>query len=183
MSFRLIETYFEDEVKVISPTVFTDARGYFAMTYREDDYAAMGLPTHYPQDSQSFSARNVLRGLHFQLTPPMGKLMRVTRGAAFLVAVNINPDSPFFLRHAACFATDTNMQQLYAPAHYARGFYSMADDTIVQYKCTGLYDPKGDAGIRWDDPAIGISWPAPYPMLSDKDKNAPTVDEYLRRKA
>lgn len=148
--------------------------------YRNDDFAELGLPTEFVQDNHSYSAKNVVRGLHFQLSPPMGKLMRVTSGRAFLVTVDMRQDAAPFLKWVGIEASEDNMVQVWPPAEFARGFAALEDNTVVQYKCTGLYDPKGDAGVLWNDPAIGVNWPVTVPILSDKDRNARTVAEYVR---
>ena len=180
-SFKLDAEYF-GAVKVISPVkVFHDHRGFFMTAYRDDDFAKLGLPTKFVQDNHSCSAKNVVRGLHFQLNPPMGKLMRVTSGRAFLVAVDMRQGSPTFLKWIGVEASAENFVQVWAPAEFARGFCALEDNTVVQYKCTGLYDPAGDAGVLWNDPTIGVVWPVKTPVLSDKDRKAPTVKEYLSR--
>jgi len=179
--FKIVAEYFGGEVKVIAPTRFPDSRGFFAIEYRKDEFRELGLPTEFVQDNFSRSADNVLRGLHFQIQPPMGKLMRVTSGRAWLVTVDLRKGSSTFLNHTVIEATEGNGLQVWAPANFARGFYSFEDDTEVRYKCTGFFDKDGDKGIRWNDPDIGIKWPTDTPYLSDRDRNAPTVEEYFGR--
>lgn len=177
--FKIEGEHFAGAVKVLSPTkVFGDNRGYFATVYREDDFQEMGLPK-FVQDNHSCSKKNVIRGLHYQLNPPMGKLMRVTCGEAFLVAVDLRKGSPTFLQWMGVHANEDNKLQVWAPAEFARGFCALSDRTEVQYKCSGLYDQRGDLALRWNDPAIGIKWPVDFPIVSEKDSHTPTVEEFL----
>lgn len=176
-----IESKFLRDVVVLVPDIFQDARGFFMETFREDQFRAHDLPTHFVQDNHSRSARGVLRGLHFQWDPPMGKLMRVTQGSAFLVAVDIRKGSPSLGKWAGVEASAENRRQVWAPAGFARGFCVLSDVAEIQYKCTGIYSNKGESGIRWDDPEIGIGWPIPDVLLSEKDRNAQTLAEWLAR--
>ena len=180
MIYRIESEHFGGAVKVISLDVFSDNRGYLSIPFRQDEFAALGLPTEFVQDNHSRSIKNVVRGLHFQLDPPMGKIMRVTRGTAWLVTVDLRQDSPTFLQYLGVMANAENQRQVWAPAEFARGFAAMEDNTEVQYKCTGMFDKAGDSAIRWDDPAIGIAWPVGNPILSEKDINAPSVAEFFR---
>jgi dTDP-4-dehydrorhamnose 3,5-epimerase len=166
-------------VKLIVPTVFKDFRGSYTPTYRKDDFEELGLPTEFVQDNHSRSLKDVVRGLHFQLDPPMGKLMRVTRGEAILVAVDIRPQSATFLDWVQTYATEWNMYQVWAPAGFARGFRALCDDTEVQYKCTAQFNPTADGAIRWNDPKIGVDWGIETPILSTKDKRAQSVQGYI----
>jgi dTDP-4-dehydrorhamnose 3,5-epimerase len=167
------------DVVVLVPDIFQDARGFFMEAYREDQFKALGLPTVYVQDNHSKSSKGVVRGLHFQWEPPMGKLMRVTAGAAFLVAVDIRKGSPTLGKWVGVEASAENRRQVYAPAGFARGFCALTDGTEIQYKCTGIYSNKGESGIRWNDPAIGVEWPVKDPIISDKDTKARLLSEWL----
>src|ERR1700680_3222888 len=167
-----IESRFLDDVVVLVPDAFRDARGFFMETFREDQFQAYGLPTHFVQDNHSRSAKGVLRGLHFQWEPPMGKLMRVSLGSAFLVAVDIRKGSPTLGKWVGIEASDENRRQVWAPAGFARGFCVLSDVAEIQYKCTAIYSSKAESGIRWNDPAIGIKWPLTDVIVSDKDRNA-----------
>jgi dTDP-4-dehydrorhamnose 3,5-epimerase len=169
------------DVLLVVPDVFEDARGFFMEVYREDVFAAAGLPTKFVQLNHSRSARGVTRGLHFQWDPPMGKLMRVTQGEAFLVAVDIRKESPTLGRWFGTEISAQSKRQLWAPAGFARGFCVLSEFAEIEYLTTGIYNAKGEAGIRWDDPAIGISWPVETPTLSDRDRIAPTLAEWLLR--
>lgn len=166
---------------MIVPEVAGDARGFFSETWRADQFAALGLPTEFRQDNHSGSAQHVVRGLHFQYDPPMGKLMRVSHGAAFLVAVDVRPGSPTLGRWVGIEASAENRRQVWAPAGFARGFCVLSDYAEVQYKCTAEYNAATDVGIRWDDPAIGVEWPVSNPILSARDRAAPTLAEWLAR--
>ena len=176
-----IENRFLKDVVVLVPDVFQDSRGFFMETFREDQFKALGLPTHFVQDNHSRSGKGVVRGLHFQWDPPMGKLMRVTAGSAFLVAVDIRKGSPTLGQWVGVEASAENRRQVWAPAGFARGFCVLSDVAEIQYKCTGIYSNKAESGIRWDDPAIGIEWPLQDVSLSDKDRNAQTLARWLAR--
>jgi dTDP-4-dehydrorhamnose 3,5-epimerase len=169
------------DVIVVVPDIFQDSRGFFMETFREDQCEALGLPTRFVQDNHSKSAKGVIRGLHFQWEPPMGKLMRVTQGSAFLVAVDIRKDSPQLGKWAGVVASADNRRQVWAPAGFARGFCVLSEFAEIQYKCTGLYNIKGESGILWNDPAIGIEWPIPgsEAQLSAKDVKAQTLAQWL----
>jgi dTDP-4-dehydrorhamnose 3,5-epimerase len=174
-----IESRHLGDVTVLASEVFEDARGFFMEVYRADQYKALGLPTEFVQDNHSRSKQGVVRGLHFQWDPPMGKLMRVTYGSAFLVAVDIRKGSPTLGRWFGVEVSAQDKRQVWAPAGFARGFCAVSDFAEVQYKCTGIYNPKGESGIRWNDPKIGIHWPVKEPELSGKDRQAQTLDEWL----
>jgi dTDP-4-dehydrorhamnose 3,5-epimerase len=174
-----IESKYLNDVLVIVPDIFRDGRGFFSETFRVDEFKALGLPTEFVQDNHSGSAKGVVRGLHFQWEPPMGKLMRVTRGSAFLVAVDIRKGSPTLGQWVGVEATTENRRAVWAPAGFARGFCTLTEGTEIQYKCTGIYNGKAESGIRWDDPAIGIQWPLTDVIVSEKDRNARTLKEWL----
>jgi dTDP-4-dehydrorhamnose 3,5-epimerase len=172
------------EVLVVEHEVFEDDRGFFMEVYRADhfaEFADQGLPTQYVQLNHSRSAKGVTRGLHFQWDPPMGKLMRVIGGEAFLVAVDIRPGSPTLGRYESVIASDRNRLQLWAPASFARGFCVLSDVAEVEYLTTGTYNSAGESGIRWNDPRIGIDWPVTEPILSRKDTEAQSLEEWLAR--
>jgi dTDP-4-dehydrorhamnose 3,5-epimerase len=176
-----VESRHLGDVVVLVPDVFQDSRGFFMETYREDQFKALSLPSQFVQDNHSRSAKGVLRGLHFQWDPPMGKLMRVTLGSAFLVAVDIRKGSPTLGKWFGAEVSVENRRQVWAPAGFARGFCVLSDFAEIQYKCTGLYSSKAESGIRWDDPQIGVEWPVSEPSLSAKDQNAQTLDQWLAR--
>jgi len=169
------------DVIVVKPDVFKDERGFFTEVYRKDRFKELGLPESFVQLNHSGSVRNVLRGLHFQWEPPMGKLMRVTRGKAFLVAVDIRKGSPTLGRWFGLDVSAENRTQVWAPAGFARGFCVLSDYAEIQYLCTGTYNNKGESGILWNDPEIGIKWPVKAAIISQKDENAQTLAQWLKR--
>lgn len=175
----VIESRELGDVCVLVPQVFQDERGFFTEVFRADQFEALGLPTEFGQDNHSGSVRGVLRGLHFQWDPPMGKLMRVTRGTAFLVAVDIRKGSPTLGKWFGAEVSVENRKQIWAPAGFARGFCTLSDFAEIQYKCTGIYNNKGESGIRWDDPDVGIQWPITDVQLSEKDRKAQTLKQWL----
>jgi dTDP-4-dehydrorhamnose 3,5-epimerase len=174
-----IESRHLGDVVVLLPEVFQDSRGFFTETYREDQFAEMGLPTRFVQDNHSRSVKGTVRGLHFQWEPPMGKLMRVTLGTAFLVAVDIRKGSPTLGKWAGVEASAESRKEVWAPAGFARGFCVVSEHAEIQYKCTGLYNNRAESGVLWNDPAIGIDWPVKDPILSDKDRKAQTLEQWL----
>ena len=174
-----IESRHLGEITLLAPEVFEDERGFFMETFRADQFKTLGLPSEFVQDNHSGSTKNVLRGLHFQWDPPMGKLMRVTYGRAFLVAVDIRKGSPTLGQWFGLEVSAANKRQVWAPAGFARGFCVLSDVCEIQYKCTGIYNKMGEGGIRWNDPEIGIPWPIQNPVLSAKDAHAPTLREWL----
>jgi dTDP-4-dehydrorhamnose 3,5-epimerase len=180
MEFR-IESKSLRDVVVVVPEIFQDDRGFFLETYREDQFRALGLPTQFVQDNHSRSVKGVIRGLHFQWEPPMGKLMRVSLGSAFLVAVDIRKGSPSLGQWVGVEASAENRRQVWAPAGFARGFCVLSDFAEIQYKCTGIYNGKAESGILWNDTEIGIAWPISVSeaQLSDKDRKAPTLAQWL----
>jgi dTDP-4-dehydrorhamnose 3,5-epimerase len=173
-----IESQHLNGVVVLVPEVFEDERGFFMEAYRADKFAELGLPTDFVQDNHSRSVRNVIRGLHFQWEPPMGKLMRVTLGTAYVLAVDIRKGSPTFGQWVGTEASAENKRQVWAPAGFARGFCVLSDVAEIQYKCTGIYNNKAESGVLWNDPAIGIEWPTNNPILSAKDAKAQTLAEW-----
>jgi len=169
------------DVVLIEHEAFEDERGYFMEAYNRAEFRAHGLPDVFVQLNESRSGKNVVRGLHFQWDPPMGKLMRVVEGAAFLVAVDVRHDSPTVGKWVAQAFSADDKKQLWAPAGFARGVCTLREGTRVQYLCTGSYNGSAEGGIRWNDPAVGIPWPVAEPLVSAKDRNAPTLREWLAR--
>ncbi len=180
MRIKIESTHINGDVIVVVPEIFRDERGFFSEVYRADQFKSLGLPTNFVQDNHSRSAKGVLRGLHFQWEPPMGKLMRVTVGAAFLVAVDIRKGSPTLGQWFGIEVSAENMRQVWAPAGFARGFCVLSEYAEIQYKCTGIYNSKCESGILWNDPEIGIKWPITNPILSDKDTRAMTLSEWIK---
>jgi dTDP-4-dehydrorhamnose 3,5-epimerase len=178
MGFGIKPTHLCDVVVVV-PTFFRDDRGFFVETYREDHFRQLGLTSTFVQDNHSGSTKGVIRGLHFQWDPPMGKLMRVTRGTAFLAAVDIRKDSPTLGQWVGINASAEDGTQVWAPAGFARGYCAISDYVEVQYKCTGVYNSKCESAIRWNDPDIGVQWPIVNGQLSNKDRTAQTLEQWL----
>jgi dTDP-4-dehydrorhamnose 3,5-epimerase len=176
-----VESRHLENVVVLVPEIFQDSRGFFMETFREDQFKTFGLPCHFAQDNHSRSVKNVIRGLHFQWDPPMGKLMRVSMGAAFLVAVDIRKGSPTLGEWFGIEASAENRRQVWAPAGFARGFCVLSEIAENQDKCTGLYSSKAESGIRWNDLQIGIKWPTNAPSLSEKDEKAQSLEQWLAR--
>ena len=176
-----VESEHLNGLSVLVPEVFEDARGFFLESFRVDQFRELGLPHEFVQDNHSRSSRGVLRGLHFQWDPPMGKLMRVTLGSAYLVAVDIRKGSPSLGQWYGVEVSAENKKQVWAPAGFARGFCVLSEFAEIQYKVTGLYNSKAESGIRWNDPNIGIRWPISDPILSGKDEKAQTLAQWLER--
>ncbi|MBI4810026.1 MAG: dTDP-4-dehydrorhamnose 3,5-epimerase [Ignavibacteriales bacterium] len=181
MPFKIESTHLNGIV-VLKTEVFEDDRGFFLEVFREDQFKSMGLPSYFPQDNHSRSVRGVIRGLHFQWDPPMGKLMRVIYGTAFLVAVDIRKGSPTLGKWFGIEVSADNKLQVWAPPGFARGFCVLSEVGEIQYKCTGIYNNKGESNIIWNDPTIGIEWPISKPILSEKDTKAKTFKEWLASK-
>lgn len=180
MPFQIETEYFDGAVKLLNTITFPDDRGYFMEVYRQDQFQALGITDQpFLQDNHSRSTKGVVRGLHFQHTQPMAKLMRVTVGTALLVAVDIRKGSPTLGQYVMVEASAENKKQLWALPSFARGFCVVSDIAEIQYKCTAIYNKAGEGGIRWNDPQIGIQWPVENPILSPKDDQAPTLAEWL----
>ena len=154
---------------IIEPKVFGDARGFFLETWNRSRYREVGLHDDFVQDNVSFSCRGTLRGLHFQNPNPQGKLLQVLLGEVFDVAVDIRRSSPTFGKWHGLVLSAENKRQFYIPSGFAHGFAVLSETALFQYKCTGLYSPKDEMAIRWDDPDIGIQWPLKEPLLSERD--------------
>jgi len=163
---------------LLEPAVHGDARGFFMETFRADVAAANGIPLEFVQDNHSRSRRGTLRGIHFQTHPGQGKLVRVARGAVWDVAVDLRRDSPTFGQWEAITLDDESGRMLYIPVGFGHGFLVLSDVADFVYKCTAYYDPATEAGIRFDDPAVGVEWPSDVELLySERDRTAPTLAE------
>ena len=156
-------------VLVVEPRVFGDARGFFTETFNTRSLAGSGIPAVFVQDNHSRSSRGVLRGLHYQLQSPQGKLVHAARGRIFDVAVDIRVGSPNFGKWVGVELNDENLYSLWIPPGFAHGFCVMSDVADVIYKCTTLYEGADDRGVLWSDPRIGIEWPERNPTISAKD--------------
>ena len=167
------------ELKLITPAIFRDERGFFSQTYQRKALADVGIDRTFVQDNHSLSrSKGVLRGLHFQIPPhPQGKLVRVIRGAIFDVAVDIRHGSPTFGSHVSVVLSADNWSQFWVPEGFAHGYCTLEPETEVIYKVTDNYAPECDRGLAWDDPALGIAWPIAQlePILADKDRRHPRL--------
>ena len=171
---KVIETPLAGVV-VLEPKVHSDSRGFFLETFHEDTLQEAGIVERFVQDNHSRSSRGVLRGLHYQLTQPQGKLVRVVSGAVFDVVVDVRNGSPTFGQWYGETLSDENMRMLYAPVGFAHGFVVLSETADFVYKCTDYYHPESEQGILWNDPAIGIDWPISDVQLSEKDQNSPLL--------
>jgi len=178
MGLKVEKSTLED-VLIVSHQVFEDSRGFFMEVYHQDLFEKAGLPSNFVQLNLSRSSKGVLRGLHFQWEPPMGKLMRVTVGKAFLVAVDIRKNSPTLGQWVGIELSEDIKKQVWAPAGFARGFCVLSSVAEIQYLCTGTYKADCESGICWNDPDIGIQWPISEPITSEKDKNAQSLTQWL----
>jgi len=168
------------DVILIEPKVFGDARGFFMESWERRKFAEAGIDFDFVQDNHSRSKRNALRGLHYQVQQPQGKLVRVTYGEVFDVAVDLRRSSPTFGKWVGEYLSAENKRMLWVPPGFAHGFYVTAEIADFQYKCTDYYAPEAERSVRWDDPGIGIQWPIAEngrPILSEKDRAAPFLEE------
>ena len=163
------------EVLLVEPDIFRDERGFFMESFHAGKYPQHGLPGSFLQDNHSRSSRGVLRGLHYQLEHPQGKLVRVVTGEVLDVAVDIRKGSPRFGEAVSVVLSADDPRQLYIPPGFAHGFCTLSEQADFLYKCTELYAPGDEYGIAWDDPDIAINWPQMDFFLSDKDKQNPRL--------
>jgi len=173
--------YIKTEIEgvfIIEPKVFSDNRGYFFESYRQDEFDANIGKINFIQDNESKSAYGVLRGLHYQKPPfSQSKLVRVVYGKVLDVAVDIRKDSPTFGKHIAVELSGENKRQFFIPRGFAHGFAVLSDEVVFQYKCDNYYNRESEGGIAWNDPAMGIDWKIENPLLSEKDKNNPLLKD------
>jgi len=176
-----VETCNIEGLKVITPTVHGDARGYFMEVYNANDFREAGIDVEFVQDNQSASKRGVLRGLHFQKEFPQDKLVRVVRGEVYDVAVDLRAGSPTFGQWYGVLLSEENKKQFFVPKNFAHGFLVMSDYAEFAYKCSDFYHPNDEGGVMYNDPDIGVEWPIAEDMeilLSDKDKKQQSFAEY-----
>lgn len=169
------------DLYVIEPTVFGDHRGYFMETYNKNDFFEAGLTMEFVQDNESFSSKGVLRGLHFQKTKPQGKLVRVTQGEVFDVAVDLRKSSETYGQWYGVILSAEKKNQFYVPEGFAHGFLVLSETATFVYKCTNFYDPSDEGGLAWNDASIGVEWPITQDMtvsLSEKDKKNPAFGTF-----
>ena len=164
-------------VLIFEPKVFGDSRGFFKETFQSERYREAGIEYTFVQDNYSRSQKGVLRGLHFQITKPQGKLVSCPKGAVFDVAVDIDPESTTYGQYVGVELTEENHKQLWVPPGYAHGFCVLSETADFQYKCTDYYDPSDEGGVIWNDPDVAIEWPIANPSLSSKDALLPTLSE------
>jgi dTDP-4-dehydrorhamnose 3,5-epimerase len=166
---------------LLESTLHLDERGLFMEEYKKSDFVANGIPQEFVQDNLSLSQKGVLRGLHFQYPPSsQGKLVRVIKGSVWDVAADIRPGSKTYGKWVGVTLDDTARAILYVPSGFAHGFIALADDTILAYKCTAEYDQSRDAGVRWNDEELAISWPGAAPIVSAKDQALPRLRDLGR---
>ena len=174
---KVIETALPG-VLIIEPKAFGDHRGFFLETFQVERYREAGITLPFVQDNHSRSQRGVLRGLHFQKTRPQGKLVSVSRGAVYDVAVDIDPSSATHGKFVGVELNDDNHRQMWVPPGYAHGFCVLSEVADFQYKCTDFYFPADEGGLAWNDPDVGIPWPIEAPQLSAKDANNPRLRDF-----
>ena len=165
------------DVKLIEPRVFGDDRGFFLESWNQSAFEAEGIAARFVQDNHSRSARGVLRGLHYQMSPAQGKLVRVVAGAVFDVAVDMRKSSPTFGQWVGYELSAQNHRMLWVPQGFAHGFLTLEDGTDFLYKCTDFYAPASEHCLAWDDPAVGVEWPLDgmTPLVSAKDQVGKTL--------
>ena len=176
-----VETCEIEGLKVITPAVFGDARGYFMETYQYEDFKAAGIDVTFVQDNQSASKRGVLRGLHFQINHPQDKLVRVIKGEVYDVAVDLRKDSPTFGQWQGVLLSEENKKQFFVPKGFAHGFLVLSEYAEFCYKCSDFYHPGDEGGLIYNDPEIGVEWPITPDMeliFSDRDKLWGGIKEY-----
>ena len=176
-----VETCEIEGLKIITPTVFGDTRGYFMETYNYNDFKAAGIPEVFVQDNQSASKKGVLRGLHFQKHFPQDKLVRVIRGEVYDVAVDLREGSRTFGQWYGVLLSEENKKQFFIPKGFAHGFAVLSEEAIFQYKCDEYYAPDYEGAICYDDPDLGIDWKLPLEdvILSEKDKKHPRLRDAI----
>ena len=167
-------------VLLIEPQIFGDSRGWFFETYNEERYRSAGICETFVQDNQSFSQKNVVRGLHFQKPPfTQAKLVSVIQGAVLDVAVDLRAGSPTYGQYVSAVLTGENHHQLFVPKGFAHGFSVLEDNTVFAYKCSNLYNKESEGNIVYNDPDIHVEWGVENPILSEKDKVGPTLREFV----
>ncbi len=165
------------EVIIIEPDIFPDERGYFMETYHQEKFTGGGIDIRFVQDNQSMSARGTLRGLHYQIKRPQGKLVRVLLGEVFDVSVDIRRSSPNFGKWFGITLSADNKKGIYIPPNFAHGFCVLTDKAEFFYKCTDFYEPDYERAIRWDDQDLAIDWPIRDPILAEKDATCPSLKD------
>ena len=181
MKVKSIERTLIPDVLIITPEIFKDDRGYFFESFNINDFERLGLPTKFVQDNQAFSQKGTLRGFHYQLKHPQGKLVRTVQGEVFDVAVDIRVGSPTFGRAVGTILSDTNNKIMFVPEGFAHAYLVLSKEALFQYKCTEVYHPEDEYGIIWNDQELNIGWPIKVPVLSIKDRELPTLKQINKR--
>jgi dTDP-4-dehydrorhamnose 3,5-epimerase len=180
--FKLIETPISGLI-IIETKIFKDDRGFFIESYNKEAFRRLGINTEFVQDNHSFSKKGVLRGLHFQLKYPQGKLVRVISGRVFDIAVDLRKESPTFGKWFGVELLGDNGLQFYIPPGFAHGFIALEDSTHFFYKCTNYYHPEDESGIIWNDSTLNVKWPVDQVsklIISEKDSKLPTFKEVIK---
>ena len=177
INFMKIEESKIKEAKIITPSVYNDLRGSFFETFKSPLFESCGLPNNFHQDNQVRSKKDVLRGLHYQLSNPQGKLVQVAVGSILDVAVDIRVGSDTFGKYHIVELSSENKKIFYIPEGFAHGYLVTSEFSIVLYKCTNIYDPKDEHGIKWNDPDLNIKWGNESPLLSEKDNSLPNLKD------
>ena len=178
-SLKFVQTKIPDVI-LVKPNIIEDHRGFFMESYHIEKFKFAGIDTNFVQDNYAKSVNNTLRGLHFQMKYPQAKLLRCLKGKVFDVAVDLRKNSPYFGKWVGEELSEDNKFQLYIPEGFAHGYYVMAKTAEIAYKCSEIYHPEDEYGIRWDDPDIRIEWPGNSPILSDKDKILPLLKNFQK---
>ena len=182
----IVETCHIEGLKVITPQIFGDERGYFMETYNYNDFKEAGIDVEFVQDNQSSSIKGVLRGLHFQIHYPQDKLVRVVKGTVFDVAVDLRKNSPTYGQWYGVILSAENKKQFFIPKNFAHGFVVLSDEAEFAYKCSDFYQPNDEGGLAWNDPEVGVEWPLPEGMteenliLSEKDRKWGSIKSLVK---
>lgn len=177
MSFNLIKEDLNG-IKLIEPKVFADSRGYFFEAYKESDFIKIGIDEKFVQENQSSSSKGTIRGMHFQYNNPQGKLERVISGKAIFRILDVRINSPFFGQYKEYELSAENKLLLWVPAGFANSFSSESENTVIHYKCTNYWEAKSEISILYNDPEIGINWNIEHPILSEKDLNGISLQQW-----
>ena len=173
---EFIQTKIPDVI-LIKPKVFEDQRGFFMESYHVEKFKLAGIDSIFVQDNHAKSVQNTLRGLHFQIKYPQAKLLRCIKGKVFDVAVDLRKDAPYYGQWVGEELSEDNKCQLFIPAGFAHGYYVLSETVEIAYKCSVIYHPEDEQGLRWDDPDIAIDWPGKDPILSEKDRQLPFLKD------
>ena len=174
---EFIQTNIPDAI-LIKPKVFEDQRGFFMESYHVEKFKLVGIGSIFVQDNHAKSVKDTLRGLHFQVNFPQAKLLRCLKGKVFDVAVDLRKDSPYYGQWVGEELSEDNKCQLFIPAGFAHGYYVLSETAEITYKCSEIYHPEDEQGLRWDDPDIAIDWPGIDPILSEKDRQLPPLKDF-----